>query len=149
RLFEPRTTFRIGRGDVFVTYSLKSAPKDKKAQVEILDQSGAVVRKLNNAPAKEGMNRVEWDMHYDPPTWVALRTPAPQNPHICEERRFRGAESRPITHWGIEEAEVGPLAAPGKYTIKLTVDGQSFTKPVTIVKEPRAPGSDADLESTF
>jgi photosystem II stability/assembly factor-like uncharacterized protein len=149
RLFEPRTNYRLSRGAALVTYSLKEVPKDKKAaQIEILDQQGTVVRKLNG-PAKEGMNRAEWDFHYDAPTWVALRTPAPENPHIWDERRFRGAESRPITHWGIEEAEVGPLAAPGKYTIKLTVDGQSYTKPLTVVEDPRAPGSQADLESTF
>jgi len=41
------------------------------------------------------------------------------------------------------------VAAPGKYTLRLTVDGQSYTQPVTLVKDPRAPGSDADLESTF
>ncbi len=149
RLFESRRSYRLNRGGgVFVTYSLKSAPKDKRAQIEILDSQGALVRKLNGA-AKEGLNRAEWDFHYDPPTLVAVRTPAPENPHIWEERRFRGAESRPITHWGIEEAQVGPLAAPGKYTIKLTVNGQSYTQPVTVVKDPRAPGSDADLETSF
>jgi photosystem II stability/assembly factor-like uncharacterized protein len=149
RLFEPRKTYRFARGGgVFVTYALKSAPKDNRVQIEILDQQGREVRKLNG-PAKEGINRVEWDMHYDRPTPVALRTAAPENPHIWDEARFRGAESRPITHWGIEGAEVGPFAAPGKYTIKLTLDGQSYTQPVTLVKDPRAPGSDADLESTL
>jgi photosystem II stability/assembly factor-like uncharacterized protein len=149
RLFGLRTSYRLSRGRAFVTYSLKSEPKDKKVQLEVLDQQGNVVRKLNNAPTKEGMNRAEWDFHYDAPTWVALRTAAPQNPHIWDERRFRGTESRPITHWGIEEAEVGPLAAPGKYTLKLKVEGHSYTQPMTLVKDPRALGSDADLESTF
>jgi photosystem II stability/assembly factor-like uncharacterized protein len=148
RLFEPRSSYRLPRGGAFVTYSLKSVPKDKKVQLEVLDQQGNVVRKLNG-PAREGMNRVEWDYHYDPPTWVALRTAAPENPHVWEERRFRGAESRPITHWGIEEAMVGPLASPGKYVLKLTVEGQSYTQPVTLEKDPRTPGSSADLESTL
>ncbi|HXW57446.1 MAG TPA: hypothetical protein VEJ67_16965 [Candidatus Cybelea sp.] len=148
RLFAPRTSYRFLRGGVFVTYSLKSAAKDKEVEIDILDGQGTLVRKLHG-PAKEGLSRVEWDLHYDPPTWVALRTPAPQNPHIWEESRFRGAESRPITHWGIEEAETGPFAAPGKYTVKLTVDGQSYTQPVTLLKDPHAPGSDADLEATF
>jgi hypothetical protein len=149
RLFEPRKSYRFARnGGVFVTYALKSAPKDKRVQIEILDQQGGEVRKLNG-PMKEGINRVEWDLHYDRPTAVALRTAAPENPHIWDEARFRGAESRPITHWGIEGAEVGPFAAPGKYTIRLTVDGQSYTQPITLVKDPRAPGSDADLESTL
>jgi photosystem II stability/assembly factor-like uncharacterized protein len=148
RLFTPRTTYRFERGGAFLTYALKSAPKDKQVQIDILDEQGSEVRKLHG-PAKEGLSRVEWDLHYDAPTWVALRTAAPQNPHIWEESRFRGAESRPITHWGIEQAETGPLAAPGKYTVKLTVDGQSYTEPLSLLKDPRAPGSDADLEATF
>ena len=39
-------------------------------------------------------------------------------------------------HWGIEQAQVGPIAAPGKYTVRLTVDGQSLTQPFEILKDP-------------
>jgi hypothetical protein len=57
-------------------------------------------------------------------------------------------DSRPITHWGLAQAEVGPIAAPGKYTVKLTVDGQSFTQPLEILRTPDSHGSDADLQSS-
>ncbi len=150
RLFEPRASYRFTRfGGAPITYSLKTAPKekDKKIKIEILDQQGTVIRKLDG-PAKEGWNRAEWDMHYDAPRLIALRTASADNPHIWEERRFRGAESRPVTHWGIEEAEVGPMAAPGKYTVRLTADGQTFTQPLTLLKDPRTSGSDADIEAT-
>ena len=83
------------------------------------------------------------------PRLIALRTASADNPHIWEERRFRGAESRPITHWGIEGAQVGPVAAPGKYTVRLTADGQTFTQPLTLVKDPHASASDADIETTL
>jgi hypothetical protein len=149
-LFEPRASYRFTHfGGAPITYLLKTAPKDKKIQIEILDQQGTVLRKLNEPPAKEGWNRAEWDMHYDPPRLIALRTASADNPHIWEERRFRGAESRPVTHWGIEDAQGGPLAAPGKYTVRLTVDGQTFTQPLTLVKDPRTSGSDADIEATL
>lgn len=149
RLFQPRDSYRfLHGGGVFVTYHLKAAPKDKSVKIEILDSRGNEVRRLNG-PAKEGFDRVEWDFHYDPPTVAALRTAAPDNPFIWEEARFRGAKSRPVTHWGIEGAQVGPFAIPGKYTIKLTVDGQSYTQPITIVKDPHTPGTQADLEATL
>ena len=148
RLFEPRPTYRFNRGGgAFLNYSLKAAPKEPP-QIEILDARGAVISKLKG-PAREGMNRAEWNLHYESPRLVALRTIAPDNPHIWEERRFRGADSRPITHWGIEEAQDGPIAAPGKYSVRLTVDGKSLTQPLTILKDPRTPGTDADLESSF
>jgi len=95
------------------------------------------------------MNRTEWNFLYDPPKLVELRTIPAENPHIWEERRFRGSDSRQVLHWGIREAEVGPMALPGKYTIRLTVDGQTFTQPLTILKNPNIHTSDADLAAAF
>ena len=116
--------------------------------MEIFDSNGAVVRKLD-PPGRAGMNRAEWNFLYDPPKLVALRTTPPENQHIWEERRFRGSDSRRVLHWGIREAEVGPMALPGKYTIRLTVDGQTFTQPLTLVKNPNARASDEELAAAF
>jgi hypothetical protein len=51
-----------------------------------------------------------------------------------------------VTHWGLDPAEVGPLATPGRYTVKLTVDGQSSSQPLEILRDPRVPTSTADLD---
>ena len=75
-----------------------------------------------------------------------MRTTPAENPHIWEEPRFRGQDTRPVTHWGLEPAQVGPIAVPGKYTVKLTVDGQSFTQPLEILRDPKVPTSVADLD---
>ena len=79
------------------------------------------------------------------PRLVALRTTPPENPHIWDEPRFQGQETRPVTHWGLAQAQVGPLAAPGKYTLKVTADGQTLTQPFEILKDPQIVSSDADL----
>jgi hypothetical protein len=94
------------------------------------------------------MNRVKWDLHYESPRLVALRTLAPDNPHIWDEPRFRDSDSRPITHWGTKPAEVGPIAAAGKYSVRLKVEGQTYTQPINILRDPRSPGSDADIEQS-
>ena len=107
-----------------LNFNLKAAPKEP-VELEILDAHGRVVRKLE-AKGQPGLNRVKWDMRYESPRLVALRTAAPDNPHIWNEPRFRDVDSRPITHWGSEPAEVGPIVAPGKYTVRLKVDGQSL-----------------------
>ncbi|HUD67082.1 MAG TPA: hypothetical protein VMQ17_21040 [Candidatus Sulfotelmatobacter sp.] len=144
-LFEPRPTYRFTRGgQAMLNFSLKTAPK-KPLELEILDSDGKVVRKLD-AKGKAGMNRVTWDLRYESPRLIALRTVAPDNPHIWDEPRFRESDSRPITHWGSRPAEVGPIVAPGKYTVRLKVEDQSYTQPLTVVRDPRAPGSDADIE---
>jgi photosystem II stability/assembly factor-like uncharacterized protein len=144
-LFTPRETIRIvGGGRGYVNFQLKNPPKGA-VQAAILDADGKVVRSLRVANPHTGLNRVNWDLHFDPPELIALRTSPPENPHIWEEPRFRGAESRPITHWGAAQAEVGPVAAPGKYTVRLTVDGENYTQAMTIVRDPSSTGSDADL----
>jgi hypothetical protein len=56
-------------------------------------------------------------------------------------------DSRPITHWGAQQAEVGPVAAPGKYTMKLVVDGETYSQPLEIVRDPSSTGSDEDLRA--
>ena len=75
-----------------------------------------------------------------------MRTTPAENPHIWEEPRFRGQDTRPVTHWGLEPAQVGPIVAPGKYTVKLTVDGQSSTQPIEVLKDPKIATSVADID---
>jgi hypothetical protein len=87
-------------------------------------------------------------MRYPPPRLVALRTTPPENPHIWEEPRFTGQDTRPISHWGIAQAETGPFAAPGDYTLKMTVDGQTQTKPLHISLPPNAHGSEDDIKAS-
>ncbi len=147
RFFAPRATYRFVRGGrAILDYSLKSATKEP-VDIEVLDEHNTVIRKLK-APGKAGVNRTAWDLRYEPPHVIALRTAAPDNPHIWEEPRFRGKDSRPVTHWGIEGAQVGPIVAPGKYTLRLTVNGQTFTQPLTILKDPHAPSTDADIDAS-
>jgi photosystem II stability/assembly factor-like uncharacterized protein len=146
-LFEPRQTYRFTRGGAaMVTFSLKTAPK-KSIELEILDSDGKVIRKLETK-GRAGMNRAKWDLRHESPRLVALRTAAPDNPHIWEEPRFRDADSRPITHWGTKPAEGGPIVAPGKYSVRLKVDDQSYTQPLTVIRDPRGAGSDADIDQS-
>jgi hypothetical protein len=97
-------------------------------------------------PPRAELNRVSWDVRHEPPRLIAMRTTPPENPHIWEEPRFRGQDTRPVTHWGLEPAQVGPIVAPGKYTVKLTVDGRSSTEPLEVLKDPRVAASQADLD---
>src|SRR5262249_24814571 len=144
-LFTPRSAYRWSqRGRAYVNFSLKGAPRGQ-AEAQILDPEGKVVRDLK-ANARAGLNRIAWDLRHDPPHLIAMRTTPPENPHIWEEPRFRGQETRPVTHWGLEPAQVGPVVVPGRYTVKLTVDGQSSTQPIEIVRDPRVATSIADLD---
>jgi len=115
------------------------------AQLQIVDADGRIVRDLTATP-HSGLNRVSWDLRYEPPRLIALRTTPPENPHIWEEPRFRGHDTRPVTHWGLDPAQVGPVVVPGKYSVKLTANGRTLTQPIEILRDPKVATSAADLD---
>jgi len=43
----------------------------------------------------------------------------------------------------------GPAVLPGTYTVRMTVNGQSYRQPLTVVRDPRTAASDADLREQF
>jgi len=147
-LFEPRTAYRFVRGpQAMLNFSLQAKPKNA-LEFQVLDSQGGMVRKLE-AKAEDlvvGINRVKWDLRYDSPRVIALRTVGPDNSHIWNEPRFRDADSRPITHWGSKPGEVGPIVAAGVYSVRLKVDGQSYTQNLTVLGDPHSPSSDADID---
>ena len=144
RLFAPHLAFRQSRtGRADFTFELPRA--ENNVQVTVLDESGSEVRAYTMR-AHAGINRVPWDLRYEPAEQVALRTVAPDNPHIFDEPRFDGQPTRPILHWGIEApVRTGPIAAPGRYTVRLSVDGKTFNEPFVVIRDPAMPSSDADL----
>ena len=147
-LATPRAAVREPRGGrAQIAFTLAAVPKSP-VEFEVFDSKGAPVAKLPAITGHAGLNRVAWDLRYPGPHRVALRTTPPENTHIWEEPRFQGQETRPVTHWGIEQAGNGPLAAPGEYTLKMTVDGQAFTKPLRVVLEPNAHGTEADVQAS-
>lgn len=145
RLYSPAAGFREGRsGQASFTFSLEQTPADS-VRLEVLDASGAVIRTLK-ARGRAGMNRVTWDLRHDGPRQVELRTTPPDNPHIWEEARFKGKETRPIIHWGIQSPQrVGPISAPGRYQVRLSANGVSRTQSFEVLRDPSLPSPDADL----
>ena len=94
-----------------------------------------------DAHVHPGINRVFWDLRYAPPKLVKLRTTPKTNRHVWNDLRFLGKDSRPITHWGTKEAEVGPLVAPGTYTARVTAGGKTYSQSFQVVPNPRSPAT--------
>ncbi len=146
RFFTPRATYHIVRNEyVYFTFSLKSAPK-KPVHLAVLNSQGKVIRNMT-ARAHAGINRIPWNMHYNGPHQIRLRTIPPQDPHIFYESRFFARKWRHITHWGMWRIST-PMAAPGKYTARLTVAGKNYTVPVTILPNPHSHATPAELEAS-
>jgi photosystem II stability/assembly factor-like uncharacterized protein len=132
-----------------VYYSLGTRPKGEIA-LDVADASGKVIRHLSSAPipplneppppvpdywlerpspmpTEMGLNRINWNIRYDSP---------PAFSHSYEiSANFGETPASPE----------GPLALPGVYTLKLTVDGKSYSQTVTVRNDPRSPASAAEL----
>ena len=152
KLYEPSPIIRLAR-EVYqqanrphFQLALGAAPSGP-IKMEILDASGKVVT-TQMVTGLAGMNGINWDLSLEAPKQVELRTTPPDNPHIWEEERFKDAQVRRITHWGITPSTGIPLAAPGKYQVRLTVDGAVHTQPFEVIKDPAVASSDEDLRTS-
>ncbi len=76
---------------------------DPAIVLTVADEEGNVVRRVIG-PVKEGFHRVAWDLRYPPPSPIELKEPEPDV---------------------FSPPPPGPLAAPGKYTVRLAkrIDG--------------------------
>ena len=109
-LFAPRAAYRWTppRAAPIINYSLKAAREGTGR-----DRDSRRGRQGRAAPGpRAGTGGAEPRVvgsALRPAALVALRTTPDVNPHIWDEPRFRGQETRPVTHWGLDPAEVGPL----------------------------------------
>jgi len=114
-----------------IEWYAKDAPQ-AEVTLTILDPQGQEVRTFNSAsnapaplrvPAHAGANRFVWDLRYP---WANV-----------------------IPGTTLRSRRLAPLAVPGRYQAKLTLDGQSYNEPFEVVKDPRVNVSDADLRDEF
>jgi hypothetical protein len=148
RLAVPRPAYRVVSGSEALFNFLVQRLLNGPVEIAVLDAQGAVVRNLPPVDAGVGLNRVTWDLRYEPPVLVALRTTPKENPMIWGELRFQGMQTRPVLHKGIEQAQLGPLASPGTYSVRLRAEGREYSQKFEILKTPDSHGSDADLQSS-
>jgi photosystem II stability/assembly factor-like uncharacterized protein len=142
----PRGAGRNPAYGATVHYWLKAEPKDaEEVTLEIVDASGAVVRKVSSKgdgeeeappagdddgpptpqavkklPAKAGVNRFVWDLRHTDAT------------------RFKG-----LVLWAGNTR--GPRAVPGTYEVRLTAGGRTLTEPLEVRGDPRLPATPQEL----
>ena len=131
-----------------INYYLKSAAAGP-VTLEILQQDGRLVRRYSSADpvtpipdapsapvpiywyrppqslsTAAGMHRFIWDVHYQP-------LPAGGG------GGGRGGLPIAAIPYNTAPGPGTPWANPGTYTLKLTVDGKSYTQPITVKQDPR------------
>src|SRR5215813_1128500 len=114
--------------------------------LEILDSKGQVIRKY---PAKRqpGEEAPGDDEGFGRPAERPLPTEAGLNRFVWD-LRYEGSSRVPRSPLWAGNTD-GPVALPGTYQIKLTVQGKSYTAPLEIKTDPRLKVTQQDLEKQF
>ena len=148
-LYAPRPAVRSVSGAP-IDYWLSSDVKDLK--IEVLDGAGKVLRVFQGSPE---LTAAFEEAEKNPPPTDGPRAPRPPSVkkgvnRFAWDGRYAGATVFPgMILWGAR-ADVGPLAVPGTYGIRVTADGASERQPYTIVKDPTlVQVTDADLKAQF
>lgn len=111
-------------GGAIAYYNMKEAPaKGTKVKMEVFDPKGELIKEYKQKPGK-GLNMFNWNMMYD------------------NAEGFKG-----LIMWA--GSLRGPMAPPGEYTLKLTVGDESQEQKFKLLKDPRYPSTDADLQAQF
>jgi photosystem II stability/assembly factor-like uncharacterized protein len=141
-------------GGATISYSLKRPAQN--LTVEIL-RDGQVVQTIKGAPPGSGRGRgaATTDEQGEPqPTGGPGRGAAPTASMAAGFNRvtwnleYAGPTTFPgMVLWGATTS--GPIALPGNYDVRLTVDGQSQTQPLIVRKHPWHAVSDEDLIEQF
>jgi len=110
-----------------------------EVKIAILDENGQTIKTLDGTK-ETGINRVWWNLRYEPSERPKLRTAPLYAPHVK-----LGKEGwRPLVTWG---GPISPKVAPGTYTVKLSVDEKEFTQKLTVKKDPNSAGTEEDIEA--
>jgi len=78
-----------------------------------------------------GTNRINWDLRYDDPPGF--------NPDINNQMNSSPGSVTPAPH--------GPLALLGTYTVKLIVDGQTYSQSLNVRNDPRVGESESIMSA--
>src|SRR5439155_18535348 len=89
------------------------------------------MRESKTLATSEGAHRWVWDLHYPSPLSAQHEFPIAAVPHDTPRN------------------PLGPIAVPGQYTVKLTVNGQSLTAPLTVKLDPRVKTSLPALQQKY
>jgi hypothetical protein len=119
--------------------------QSEAVQLEVLDATGKLVRRFASTDEMPKINPDELDI---PMYWVhdaqPLSAEAGMHRFVWDLRyAFAGARRRSRRGGG------GPIAVPGRYTVKLTAAGKTISVPLVVAMDPRVKTSAADLERQF
>jgi photosystem II stability/assembly factor-like uncharacterized protein len=134
-----------------------SKPAHGVLTLEILDDGGRLVRRYSSSD-KPGLTETQLKKVFIPLFWLqkfrALSTSAGMHRWIWD-LRYAPPKSEHFSYpisaipHDTPRTPLGPLALPGQYTVRLTVDGHIYSAPFTVKMDPRVKTPRSGLEQAF
>lgn len=115
-----------------INYYLKDST-DQKVEIQILTDNNEIIRTLEGKK-DVGINRVMWDLRYEPTYKPKLKSTPPGRPWV----QLNGEGWRPLVTWDLDlwRGQFGPRVVPDNYKVKLIVGEQEFIREVEVLKDP-------------
>lgn len=160
RLFRPRDAVRLRPGNdeaeasppevpvgenpspgAYLDYAI---PADARGPLElaVVDARGRVVRRWRSDDRVEPADPQKVDY---PAYWLVTPQPPSAQPgfhrFVWDLQAARGL--------GRRRRAGGPYVPPGRYTVRMTLDGHTYSKPLVVVADPRVHATTADLVSQY
>jgi hypothetical protein len=120
-----------------INYYLKDST-DQKVEIQILTGNDEIIRTLEGKK-KEGINRVMWDLRYEPTYKPRLQSTPPGRPWV----QLNGEGWRPLVTWDLDlmRGQYGPKVVPDTYKVKLIIGNEEFVREVEVLKDPTSEGN--------
>jgi len=103
--------------------------------MDILDETGKVVRTLKSVAEPPEAPQGDPDGFEDPPKPDLSKEAGVQR--VVWDLAYEGAPKIQGAKLDAGDPKKGPLAPPGSYTVRLNVEGKTFTTPLVLKADPR------------
>jgi hypothetical protein len=113
-----------------IDFYLKAPTND--VELTFADASGNTIRTLRTN-GQTGLNRVWWDLRYEPGSSIQMLTPPIEAPWAPAPRGYAA--------YGTRIPPAGPIVPPGNYTVHFKAGAHEETTHLTVLADPHSQGT--------
>ncbi len=118
-----------------INFWLKAPASDVELTFSGADGTIRTVRVNGQA----GLNRIWWDLRYEPGLSIQMQTPPLDAPWAEPHRNYAA--------YGTRIPPAGPIVPPGSYTVRVKAGTHEETAPLTVLADPHSPGTEQSIRA--
>jgi photosystem II stability/assembly factor-like uncharacterized protein len=118
-----------------INFKLSAPTKD----VEITISDAKETIRTLKVQAHPGLNRVWWDLRYEPGSPIRMQTTPPDAPWAEAHRNYAA--------YGTRIPPAGPIVPPGTYTVHVKAGPKEESAPLTVLPDPHSSGTEQSIRA--